>query len=343
MRTRCIPCALTPTFSDANWVSMTGHLGADSLVYSAVADASGNLYIGGSFDAVGNTLATGVAKWNGSNWTALGSGVAPVYALGGFGKHVVRGRLVHNVAGGTNASYIAQWDGTNWSPLGTGMGPMNGYVYALAVSGSDLYAGGFFSSAGGIGATNIAKWDGASWTALGSGMGGNQHDVLALAVSGTNLYAGGLFSTAGGVGATNIAKWDGNNWTALGSGTSGAVEALAVSGSTLYVGGNFTTAGDDTNANDIAQWDGANWSSLGSGMNGSVYALAVSGPQSVCGRRVHHGGRHQRQQHCRVEREPLGSVEFGTGQPRDSAGSYRQHVVCGRRFLQYWRPRGGAQ
>jgi hypothetical protein len=276
------PVRIDPTFSDANWVSMTGLLGANSLVYSAVADASGNLYIGGMFYAVGNTLATGVAKWNGSSWSPLGSGVSPVYALAVSGNTLYAGGWF-TTAGGANANYIAQWDGTNWSPLSSGMGPMNGYVYALAVSGSDLYAGGYFSSAGGIGATNIAKWDGNSWSALGSGMGGNQHYVLSLAVAGTNLYAGGYFSTAGGIGATNIAEWDGSSWTALGSGTSGAVEALAVSGSTLYVGGNFTTAGDDTNANDIAQWDGANWSSLGSGMNGSVYALAVSGPNLYAG------------------------------------------------------------
>jgi hypothetical protein len=44
-------------------------------------------------------------------------------------------------------------------------------VLALAVSGSDLYAGGEFTTAGGISAANIAKWNGSSWSALGSGMG----------------------------------------------------------------------------------------------------------------------------------------------------------------------------
>jgi hypothetical protein len=63
---------IDPTFSDANWVSMGDHLGANSLVYTAILDGSGNLYIGGLFDAVGGTLA-GVAKWNGSSWSALGS------------------------------------------------------------------------------------------------------------------------------------------------------------------------------------------------------------------------------------------------------------------------------
>ena len=46
---------------------------------------------------------------------------------------------------------------------------MNGFVYALAVSGTNLYAGGSFSTAGGVPANFIAKWDGSTWSALGSG------------------------------------------------------------------------------------------------------------------------------------------------------------------------------
>jgi hypothetical protein len=71
-------------------------------------------------------------------------------------------------------------------------------VSALVVQGSDLYAGGRFTTAGGNVATNIAKWDGNSWTAMGSGLGGSyQPGVSALAVSGSDLYAGGHFTTAG--------------------------------------------------------------------------------------------------------------------------------------------------
>ena len=43
-------------------------------------------------------------------------------------------------------------------------------VNALAVSGTNLYAGGYFTTAGGVPANNIAKWDGSAWSALGSGM-----------------------------------------------------------------------------------------------------------------------------------------------------------------------------
>jgi hypothetical protein len=140
-------------------------------------------------------------------------------------------------------------------------------VSALAVSGSDLYAGGSFTIAGDVLATNIARWNGSSWSALGSGLGYLTNRVQALAVSGSDLYAGGAFLTAGGSPANNIARWNGSRWSALGSGRSGGVLTLAVSGSDLYAGG----------GSPVAKWDGSSWSALGSGMNGPVSALAVSG------------------------------------------------------------------
>jgi hypothetical protein len=72
---------------------------------------------------------------------------------------------------------------------------MNGGVYALAVSGDDVYAGGYFTTAGGVPANSIAKWDGASWSALGSG---TNFLIDANAVSGRGVYVGGYFNFAGG-------------------------------------------------------------------------------------------------------------------------------------------------
>ena len=64
-----------PAFSDDNWISLGGSPGANNQVNASVMDASGNLYIGGSFTAVGKTKANFIAKWDGTNWSALGSGL----------------------------------------------------------------------------------------------------------------------------------------------------------------------------------------------------------------------------------------------------------------------------
>jgi hypothetical protein len=148
------------------------------------------------------------------------------------------------------------------------------------VSGTDLYAGGFFSTAGGYVAKYIARWNGSAWIAQGSGV---NNYVYAVAVSGTNIYVGGSFTQAGGYEANYIALWNGSAWTTLGSGTNGTVYALAVSGTgDLYVGGSFTSPG-----NNIARWTGSSWTTLGTspndGTNSTVRAIAIIGSSVYVG------------------------------------------------------------
>ena len=147
------------------------------------------------------------------------------------------------------------------------------FVDALAVSGTNLYVGGSFTTAGGVPANGIAKWDGSSWSALGSGMG-NYRCVCHWRVSGTDLYAGGWFTTAGGVPANYIAKWDGQLGRPWDSGCAAAdalgVYALAVSGTDLYAGGKFSQRQAGCQANYIAKWDGSAWSALGSGVGSTI-------------------------------------------------------------------------
>ena len=153
------PVRIDPTFSDANWISLAGLPGANFTVNAAVVDGAGNLYIGGNFTAVGTAAANYIAKWDGSTWSALGSGMNnQVFAMAMSGTTLYAGGAF-GVAGGAPAYYIAKWNGSSWSPVGS---RVNTYVYSLAVSGSDLYAGGFFSMAGGVSAYGIAKWDGSS-------------------------------------------------------------------------------------------------------------------------------------------------------------------------------------
>jgi hypothetical protein len=287
----------------SNWISlglgMGDSVGADTRV-SALAVAGSDVYAGGNFRTVTNTggvavPARGVAKWDGTNWSALGSGLGGanslwVDALTLLGSDLYAGGSF-STAGGVATRGVAKWDGTNWSALGLGV---FGNVTALVSLGNDLYVGcgAWATNSGGapVLVNGIAKWDGTSWSPLGSGVGGGR--VYALAVSGTNLYVGGDFSLAGGISATNgVAKWDGTSWSALDS-ASGLVNkgypytpivfALAVVGHNLYAGGAFTTT-DGTACNNIAKWDGSAWTGLGSGTVGGVSAIAVSGGELIVG------------------------------------------------------------
>jgi hypothetical protein len=159
----------------------------------------------------------------------------------------------------------------SWSALGAGA---NGVVYAVAVSGSDVYIGGSFTSVDGVAANHIAKWNGSYWSALGIGADAN---VYAIAVNGSNVYAGGSFTSIGGTAAKYIAKWNGASWFDLGGGATNVVQSIAASGSNVYAAGNFKKMGGIV-VNGIAKWDGASWSSLGTGANTHpVYSVAVNG------------------------------------------------------------------
>jgi hypothetical protein len=252
---------------------------------SALAASGSDLYAGGSFNMAGGNSANRVAKWDGSAWSALGSGVnnyvftlaiadTNLYASGWF-----------TTAGGLPASRIAKWNGNVWSSLGAGLGGSGRYhrAYALAIVGTNLYAGGDFTTAGEVAVKNIARWNGSEWSALGSGVNA---PVSTLALSGTSLYAGGSFTMTGGTPANYIAKWDGSSWSTLGLGLDSSVAAIASSGSDLYVVGEFSTAGSAA-ANQIAMWNGNDWSAVLTnvplGLNGSVRAVAVVGADVYAG------------------------------------------------------------
>jgi hypothetical protein len=190
-------------------------------------------------------------------------------------------------AGNVSANHIARWDGTRWHDLGGGLTLEAGqaFVRAIAVSGTDVYAGGFFTSAGGGRAQNIAKWDGNSWSPLGDG---RDRLVLAIAVSGKDVYVGGTFA---GV----IARWDGYNWTSLSGNMVGgcnlpacvaSVNAIAVSGRNVYVAGNFTSIGGVSTGN-VARWTGSSWTSVGGGVRcetaDCVNSIAVNGTDVFVG------------------------------------------------------------
>ena len=238
-------------------------LSADRLAVS-VADANATypVRIDPTFsDADWVSLNPGLPGANGTVWAIAVDGSGNVYVGGALHLHWDGAGQPHRQMGRQRL-------------VGLGLGDERRLVYALAVSGTNLYAGGDFTTAGGVPANNIAKWDGSAWSALGSGMDAQLvAGVYALAVSGTDLYAGGYFTTAGGVPANDIAKWDGSAWSALGSGmTTAAVRALAVSGTNLYAGGDFTTAGGVA-ATNIAKWDGSAWSALGSGMSAATWSM----------------------------------------------------------------------
>ena len=234
----------------ASFVGSEPDGGVQSLV--ALTDELGPaLYVGGWFSSAGGVPASRAARWSGSSWSALGSGIpsnfnshgvfgccAAVYSLcGGFpGDPAVHIGGDFITAGGSLLESIARWQGGAWISMAggverTGCVDCAFRVYAQTIyddgSGPALYAAGTFNRAGGVDANRVAKWDGSGWSPLGEGIGGLPSEpgpnwARAVAVfddgSGPKLFVAGTFTTAGSVATSGIASWDGASWAAVGGG-----------------------------------------------------------------------------------------------------------------------------
>jgi len=308
-------------WNGSNWSTLgSGVGGSISTQVKALAefdDGTGSaLYVGGYFTTAGGTAANHIAKWDGSNWSPLGSGMigpanftSGVSALAvfddGAGPALYAGGYF-TTAGGVTVNHIAKWNGSVWSALGSGMAAAD-KVNALAVfddgTGPALYAAGWITTAGGAGAVNIAKWNGSSWSGLGNTMTAVHYlpfvSTLSVFDNGTGaaLYVGGLFRTVAGVTVNHLAKWNGSTWSALGSGFDNindpyggaTVAALATfdegSGPKLFAMGDFTTAGGVA-VQGIARWSGSTWSPVGQGLSNPVAGAVFddsSGPALYVG------------------------------------------------------------
>ncbi|MDF2436721.1 MAG: hypothetical protein K0Q95_1097 [Bacteroidota bacterium] len=211
------------------------------------------LYVGGYFTLMNNIQVYRIAKWNGTSWSTVGSGMnggqscntCYVSAFMAFNGELYAGGIF-SIAGGVPANNIAKWNGTSWSAVGGGI---NGPVSSLIIYNGELYVGGSFN-AGSANPNQVVKWNGSAWIAVGTGMNGS---VNALAVYGNALYAGGQFTMADGAPAAHIARWNGTSWDPLGAGIDNTVKTLCVYNNALYAGGLFTSAGGNP-ANNIAKW-----------------------------------------------------------------------------------------
>jgi len=309
-----------PTLQPANsnnWQSMGN--GTNGTVEAVAIDSNGYVYIGGSFNAIcgnaacnsGNITVFNLAVWNGSNWSGLGGyGVnGGIYTIAISGSNIYIGGIFSTICAdalcnsGTSARNIARWNGSTWSGLGNGL---DSFVFALAVNGNTVYAGGNFISSCGNSSCNsgnltvnyIAKWDGIQWSSIGFGL---THAVYALAVNGSDLYVGGYFTqlcgnpacSAGNTTVNYITKWSSatSTWYALGNGLDDGVRAISLdSNNTVFVGGffikacgNLTCNSGNIVVNHVAKWSGSAWSALGGGVNNDIYAIAVNGTNVYAG------------------------------------------------------------
>ncbi|MEP7337417.1 MAG: Ig-like domain repeat protein, partial [Acidobacteriota bacterium] len=141
-----------------------------------------DVYVCGGIDRAydgnaGGLVVSAIAKWNGTAWSALGSGagaagqglgggvplkmtmaVGQLYVLGFFVQQANNSETEHIAVKG-----VARWNGARWSAVGDGVVPSDdisgtgGYGAGIAATADKLYVGGFFSYLNGNIAANFGS------------------------------------------------------------------------------------------------------------------------------------------------------------------------------------------
>lgn len=283
------------------WSRMGDYEGVNDTVY-ALATVGTDVFVGGRFTRMYNgptTLnALRVARWNGSRWSAVGSGVNGIVRALAAQDTVLIAAGDFQQAGGAPALRIARWRGGTWSAVGAGF---NGEVRTLLVTPNGLWAGGAFTASGTQSLLHIATWNESSglWERVGPGFNGN---VNTLAFVGNELFAGGDFRLSGTTPVNAIARLVAGAWTEVDAGIGDKnppeVFALAPGDTSVFVGGRFLIAGTLT-AYNLAEWTGRAWRTVGrrstsassaSGVDGGVFAIAIQGDMVYIGGDFTHAG-----------------------------------------------------
>jgi hypothetical protein len=201
----------------------------------AVDPRNGDLYVVGGFTTAGGNAANGIAKWNGTTWSALGAGKpgASVITIDPNNGDVF--------VAGSGTGTIAKWNGTEWSNVGTGVvGTINTMLFHGASNA--LYVAGSFYTNDAKKVYGLAKWNGTAWDSVGFSVTGNSGTgsatVSSIAIDGSTIYiAANSYMKIGGKTIPYIGKWNGSAWSAVDSLLSESITSLAVENGELYAVG----------------------------------------------------------------------------------------------------------
>ena len=276
-------------------------LNANYIIFSLLADTSGNIYAAGGFtDSASYITGTAyVAKWNGNTWSTLD---APDTNTLNANNAILT--MTQDLAGNIYAAgnftdnngyqYVAKWNGTTWSELGTNSASLNANFAINALTtdiNGNVYAAGNFTDS--LGYYFVAEWNGSAWSEMGidttTGLKGNGSIYALTTDHYGNVYAAGQLGDS--LGNFYVAKWNGIQWSEVGT-DSNALKAnapiyalISDTAGNLYAGGAFQ---DSAGNYYIAKWNGTKWTELEnpaldqtSNFSGSIFALAMDAHGNV--------------------------------------------------------------
>jgi hypothetical protein len=240
-----------------------------ALIETLLASPNGELWVGGQFTTAGGAPASGLARWDGSQWHGFAGFDGAVHCLDRRpnGSVLVGGSF--QAPGSTLRVNLAEWDGANWSTFGNALtGPNIRVESVFVLPNGNMFAAGVFTLLGNEPHNNIARWDGTSWSASPGFLGRPQ--AFAALPNGDVLAASVIVIPAGTI--FGVVRWDGTQWTEYAR-RIGEVHAMTMSPSgELLVAGNLAVL-DDEPVRGLARWDGTRWNALGHGFDDDVRGL----------------------------------------------------------------------
>ena len=224
-----------------------------------------SLYVGGRFTRAGVVAANNIAKWDGTRWTAVGTGTengvnGEVFALLAQNNGVIVGGQFQQ-AGTQSANSIARFVAAapvapqtlGWNAYGSGFFPA---VTALRESAqlNALCAGLNLNQSGATTLSAVQCWNPLTTTwsspSLGPGSGIVGGKVKTISQAGNELWIGGTDLALNGVQVGNLLRLVNASWQTVSGQTPGSpvgvdssVSGVFAHGASMFVGGEFTAAG----------------------------------------------------------------------------------------------------
>lgn len=250
-------------------MSFTSESSPNNYLFTMLYDSTTNdLYVGGVFDFAGEKYCGNIARWDGTQWHAMGDGFnekvrkifrynGSIYAVGNFDK-----------SGDVNMPHIARWDGSAWNSVGTGT---NDNIHDAAVLGNEIFISGPFTTVNGQPLQYYAKYDGTTWSNAATNT--LQVPSKRLIVHNDTLWAGGIDKF--GANYSNLAQLKGNTWDIK---TTNVVIPGEINSMLSFNGELYFTA-SDWDFYYLYKWNGDSIVSLGAVVNdicvGSCYVIEL--------------------------------------------------------------------
>jgi hypothetical protein len=285
--------------SGANWVALGSGLSGRGTALESLPGAKSRdeLIVFGSFTTAGSAWVRGSARWNGSDWGALGAmaptlGVdAPILGTAlfdhdGDGVKSVIAAGQFRYAGTTVTQGVALFDGSQWTSLGGLAGWTLGGTAALVADldgdgVETLYVAGTDGGSGNSIAAFVPGASGGGWSQLGGAIS-QRIGVMAVADHDgdgiEDLFAAGF---AGSSLAPTVLRWTGAGWVALAGSLSGADavnDLVAFDDDGDGRASLFAAAGrNDPNVflNRVRKWSAGAWATVGAITKGHAFRLEV--------------------------------------------------------------------